>query len=178
MLLRNAAQLVVVDHDVLEAKNVLSQFHWRTGVGRKKVSAFAALMQQVFGVKVEPWDIKLTAENAKRIVAPAHMPEAPALILDCVDNAQGRRDIQAVATELGIPWLHAGLAADGAYGMVRWDGAFRFDDAPPGVPTCEDGEELSFITITAAWMAQAAQHFLRTGERRGFAVAPDGATRV
>lgn len=173
MLLRNAAELLVIDHDRLEQRNVEAQFHARGGVGKNKAVALVGLMQLVFTVRAIAIPTKLTSENASVVL---HV--SPALVIDCVDNAAGRRAAQEGARAHGVPCLHGGLAAAGAYGMVRWDDAFIIDDPPAGARTCEDGAHLPFVVEVATRIAMAAQAFLERGERRGYAIAPDGVTRV
>jgi molybdopterin/thiamine biosynthesis adenylyltransferase len=171
--LRNAAQIVAVDDDRLESKNVLAQFHAKTAVGKNKALALAGLMQLVYGVHIEAKPVRLTEQNSMVVV-----PEGTDLVVDAVDNSEGRRTSQLAADQRGIPCLHGGLAAAGAFGMVRWDHAFLIEEAAPGVPTCEDGEHVAFVAEVAARMAMVAQLYLRTGEKRGYAVAPDMVTRV
>lgn len=168
MLLRNVdARLKVVDFDRLAAKNVLSQFHAKGTVGQNKAIALQGTMRLVFGVpNVVAVPSKVTHENAAVVFA------GSALVIDAVDNATARHAVSLGAQKAGCPCLHVGLAADGAYGLVLWDEAFRIDDAPPGAATCEDGEHVAFCALVAARAAMAAQRYLETGERRGYAVSP------
>jgi molybdopterin-synthase adenylyltransferase len=172
LLLRNAADLFVLDDDKVESKNVLSQFHSKGGIGRNKAVAISGLMQLVYGVKVHYLPVKLTKTNL------GILPPDTQLVIDCVDNADGRRVCQAAAYAIGVPCLHGGLAAEGAFGSIRWDEQFTISDAPAGVPTCEDGQHLAFIMEVASRMAMVAQRFLETGERHGYAVAPDAVMRT
>jgi molybdopterin/thiamine biosynthesis adenylyltransferase len=101
MLLRNAAELVVVDFDHVEQRNVLAQFHSHGAVRKNKAAALAGLMQLVYGVKVFGIPVKLTRENAREVLGPrvSETVRRPSekvqhvtlsLVIDCVDNAEGR----------------------------------------------------------------------------------------
>jgi hypothetical protein len=75
--------------------------------------------------------------------------------------------------------LHGAVAADGSFGRVVWDAEFSIDDeSNVGAATCEGGEHLPFIALSASFLARAAQVFLASGGRIGFQIHPGGATRV
>jgi molybdopterin/thiamine biosynthesis adenylyltransferase len=172
LLLRNAAALTVVDFDRVSSANLQSQFHARSAVSKNKAVALQGLMQLVYSVKVEALPVRLVPQNL------ACLPVDTALVIDACDNAAGRHAAQLGANLRLSPCLHGGLAAAGAYGMVRWDEEFLIEDPPVGAATCEDGEHVPFIVEVASRMAMAAQRYLQTGEKRGYAVSPDGVMRV
>lgn len=165
--LRNEAKIAVVDFDRVESKNLLSQFCGKTGVGKSKVEATKQLMNFLFGTYVTGFPHKLVENNVRAILGGAD------LIVDCLDNGAGRRVVQAHARANDVPCLHGALAADGGFGRVCWDQNFRIDqEGGPGQATCEGGEHLPFVAIVAAFIARAAQGYLRDGTRRGFEVSP------
>jgi len=179
--LRNEAQLRVVDFDRVEQKNVLAQFHGKPGVGKLKVQALRDAMQFLWGVKVDAIHHRLEAINVDVLFKDTQ------LVIDCVDNGSSRRVIQKWARSFkgrgyagdGFPCLHGALAADGSFGRVCWDASFVVDDEDgAGAPTCEGGEFLPFVAITAAYIARAAQLFLRDGKKVGYSISPAGAIAV
>lgn len=188
MLLRNEAELLLLDFDHVETKNVLSQFHGRQAVGKNKAVALAGLIALVHGVKAFGIPQKLRLDTAIQQCGRRHFGTrdergnplyfGPDLVVDATDNAEARRAAQAGARANSIPCLHGGLAAAGAYGMVRWDEDFVISEPDAESATCEDGAFLPFIVDVAARMALAAQMFLRTGAKHGYAVAPDSVTRL
>lgn len=172
-LLRNEAQLRFIDFDRVEAKNTLSQFHGKPGQGKLKVDALKSVMQFLWGMKPDINSNKLIAANVDKLLLKSD------LVIDCLDNAEARRVVQnAVRFPHAVPCLHGALAADGAFGRVIWDHMFVIDDGPAGAPTCEDGEHLPFIAIVSAYIARAAQIFLKTGKQVGFSISPTGAIAV
>lgn len=162
-------RFTVIDFDRVERKNTLSQFHSKMGVGRNKAQAMQQAMHGLFGVRLQAVPHKLTADNCERLLSGAD------LIVDCVDNAEARQLIQGFAEANGVPCLHGALAADGGYARLMWTEAFTIDAADTaGAPTCEDGQHLPFITITAARMAHTLQRFLADGTKASGHIHPTG----
>ena len=173
MLLRNVgADLRVIDFDRVENKNVLSQFHGKTQVGKGKTQSLAQTMNFLFGVKLETIPHKLTSENDVQLLGKSD------LILDCLDNGTARKVVQDYARKTKTPCLHGALAADGGFGRVIWDDRFQIDEASGGAATCEDGAHLPFISITASYLAKAAQDFLVHGKTIGYQIHPQGVFAV
>jgi hypothetical protein len=148
------AELTVIDFDRVEQKNTLSQFHAKSGLRKNKARALETLMNFMWGVKIKAVPHKLNELNFELL-------EGADLVVDCVDNAGARHLIQGWAREHGVPCLHGALAADGTLGRVVWDAKFEVDREPgTGAATCEGGEHLPLIMITAAYMARAVQEWL------------------
>jgi molybdopterin-synthase adenylyltransferase len=167
-----ACALTVIDFDRVERKNTLSQFHARTAVGKSKVQSLLQSMRLLFGRELGAIPHRLTADNVEVLLTGAD------LVLDCLDNAEGRRLVQRFVRAKGIPCLHGALAADGTFGRVVWDEQFQIDAEPEsGAATCENGEHLPFIAVTAGYLALAAQRFLVDSEQIGFNLHPAGAIR-
>lgn len=179
----------IIDFDRVASKNTMSQFHPKTSVSRPKVLSMQGTMNLLWGTKLTTTPHKLTRDNATQLLSGAD------LIVDCLDNAEARRIIQdfvripsaidlkikvdpsftAIGTSAFTPCLHGAVDADGSFGRVIWDEKFIIDSgSPPGTPTCEDGANLPFIVSVSAFMARAAQRFLREGQKVGFQVTPSG----
>src|SRR5215813_4553014 len=88
VLLRNDAELRVIDFDRVERKNVLSQFHAKPSVGKNKAEAVKQSMSFLFDVKVEAVPHKLGAANTEQLLSGAEV------IIDCLDNAEARLLVQ------------------------------------------------------------------------------------
>jgi hypothetical protein len=188
LLLRNEAQLKVVDFDRIEHKNVLAQFHSKPNVGKNKAQALQQTLNFLYGVKVDAVPHKLIVDNLSLLTGVD-------LIIDCVDNGATRRLIQehvrsivqvgdltfAKGTLAGPhpACLHGALAPGGDFGQVLWDEDFKVDDeAGAGQATCEGGEHLPFINVVSSYIALAAQRYLKDGTKHGFQIHGVGATRV
>jgi predicted ThiF/HesA family dinucleotide-utilizing enzyme len=173
LFLRNEAGFRVIDFDRVEQKNVLSQFHGRQAVGKNKALGFSHLMDFLFQVKPRIIPHRLTEDNARQLLGGAD------LVLDCLDNGRSRELVQGFVRKAGIPCLHGALSADGSFGRVVWDEAFEIDyEDEEGAATCEDGANLPFIGTVSAFMAKAAQEFLKTGRKTGYYVHPGGVEKA
>ena len=79
-------------------------------------------------------------------------------MVDCFDNAANRQLVQDCVREKGIPCLHGGLAADGTFGVVRWDACFSIDSEDvPGQATCDGGDFLPLIVRVSACLVESVQ---------------------
>jgi shikimate 5-dehydrogenase len=172
LLLRNHADIKVVDFDRVEAKNCMSQLHAVGSVGKNKALALQQAMKFLFGVRVEAVPHKLVPNNVRELL------ESSDLVVDCVDNGETRRLIQGFCRTEEIPCLHGALAAGGQLGQVCWTEKFEADDAPPGAATCEDGEHLPFIATVASLLAVVAQGFVRRGSRKSYLVFAGGTKEI
>ena len=172
-LLRNEADLRLVDFDRLEQKNILAQFHARAHVGRNKAESAKKTLDFLFSTKVEAIPHKLVDDNALQLL------QGTELIIDCLDNGASRRIVQAHARTFKVPCLHGALAPAASFGRVVWDEGFVVDDeSADGEATCEGGEHLPFIAIVSAFVARSSQMFLEDGTKVGWQVHPGGATRI
>jgi molybdopterin/thiamine biosynthesis adenylyltransferase len=154
-------------------KNVQSQFHSKPSVGKLKVDALKKQMQFLYGIKINTVGHKLVADNVDNLLGGSD------LIIDCLDNGDARRLVQGYVRNSTIPCLHGALAAGGAFGRVIWDEGFVIDDEDgDDVATCEDGEFLPFIGITASYLARSAQLFLSENRKVGFSISPTGVISV
>jgi molybdopterin/thiamine biosynthesis adenylyltransferase len=154
------ARLSIVDFDRVESKNLLSQAYTRQAVGKNKAEALKLQLRTFYGVDATAYPVRLTADNVATVAAGAD------LLVDCFDNAASRLVVRSYAAGAGVPSVHAGLAGDGTFGLVRWGERFIPDESDePGQATCVDGEHLPFIGLVAARLATVVARFVRTGER-------------
>lgn len=162
LLCRNLpATLVLVDDDRVERKNLAAQAFVKAALGKNKAQALAKQLRTFYGLSAEARGVRLSEHNAAALL------DGVTLALDCFDNEASRRVLQEAARAAGVPLLHGALAADGSLGLVRWDERFVPDaEDTPGQATCEGGEHLPLIALTASVLARAAQDFLSQGTRR------------
>lgn len=167
-LLRNEdIDLSIIDFDRVEMKNIASQFHAANQIGKKKVMSLSRSMQFLFKRTITATPHKLTQDNVYDLLGDDD------LVIDCLDNAESRRVVQGFCLEHNIACLHGALDAAGSFGRVIWSERFRIDEeGAQGAATCEDGEFLPFIALTAAYIARSAQLFLREEKKVGFSISP------
>lgn len=174
LLVRNEkVDIKIIDMDRVEQKNVMSQFHGKPGVGKSKVEALKQTMDFLFKRQLTVVGNKLVAENIDVLLKGA------SLVVDCLDNGASRKLVQDYVRKHNLPCLHGALAPGGAFGRAIWDSDFVIDsEAGAGAATCEDGEFLPFIALTAAYMARSVQLFLKDGKKIGFSISPVGAFAI
>jgi hypothetical protein len=152
--------LALADFDRVEAKNLLTQAYTRQAVGKNKAEALRLQLRTFYGVESSAFPVRLTGSNIESVAGSAQ------LLVDCLDNAAGRTVVLEYARSSGTPSVHAGLAADGTFGLVRWGERFAPDaEDEPGQATCQGGEHLPFIGLVAARLANVIAGYVRTGAR-------------
>jgi hypothetical protein len=167
------AQLRLVDFDRVESKNLAAQWFVKQSVGKNKAEAIRLQLANFYGAKAEAFGVRLVASNAVQLLAGA------TLAVDCFDNADSRIALGDAARSDSVPLVHAALAGDGTFGIVRWDERFVADrEAFAGQATCEGGEHLPMIGLVGATLARTIQDFVRAGERRDYMISLSGVVRT
>jgi molybdopterin/thiamine biosynthesis adenylyltransferase len=174
LLARNlGAALRLIDVDRVESKNLAAQWFVKQSVGKNKAEAVRLQLANFYGVTAEALGVRLGPHNAAQLLAGCD------LAVDCFDNHDSRQCLSEAARARTVPLVHAALAADGSFGLVRWDERFAPDrEDAPGQPTCEGGEHLPVIGLVGAALVRAIQDFLRSGERHDYMISRSGVERT
>jgi hypothetical protein len=174
VLCRNLdATLRLIDFDRVESKNLLAQAYVKQSVGKNKATALKLQLGNFHRVKAEAFGVRLTAQNAAELLDEAD------LLVDCFDNFEGRSLLSDYARGPDKPLVHAALAGDGSFGLVRWDARFTPDrEDAEGQATCEGGEHLPMIALLASTLARAVQDFVARGEQHDSMVSLSGSART
>ncbi|MCY1075359.1 HesA/MoeB/ThiF family protein [Archangium lansingense] len=162
VLCRNLeATLVFIDFDRVESKNLLAQAFVKPSVGKNKAEALKLQLLNLHGVKAESFGVRVTRDNVAALCGSAD------LLVDCFDNQASRVLLSDFARTAGKPLVHGALAADGTFGLVRWDERFIPDaEDTQGQATCEGGAHLPLIGQLGATLARVVQDFVKHGARR------------
>jgi hypothetical protein len=162
VLCRNLeATLVFIDFDRVESKNLLAQAFVKPSVGKNKAEALKLQLLNLHGVKAESFGVRVTRDNVATLCGSAD------LLVDCFDNQESRLLLSGFARSAGKPLVHGALAADGTFGLVRWDERFVPDaEDTVGQATCEGGAHLPLIGQLGATLARVVQDFVKHGTRR------------
>lgn len=135
-------------------------------VGKPKAQSLKSQMLNLAGRRIGAVGVRLRANNSEALLSEAD------LVVDCFDNAQSRGLVQNFVRERKIPCLHGGLAADGNFGMVRWDECFTIDSEDvPGQPTCDGGGFLPLIVRVSACLAESVRLWKTTDARQNWNVS-------
>ncbi len=159
-------ELALVDFDRVETKNLHAQAFVKQSLGKNKAEALKLQLSNFYGLKCEAFGVRLTAANVDTLGQGAD------LLVDCFDNQASRQLLSEYARRTNKPLVHAAMAADGQFGLVRWDVRFVADaEDQEGQATCEGGEHLPFIGVLAATLARVIQDFVKTKDQHDAMVA-------
>jgi molybdopterin-synthase adenylyltransferase len=175
LFIRNVeAELRLVDFDRVESKNLQAQWFVKQSVGKPKADSVRLQLVNFYGHKTaEALNVRLAATNTDQLLAGVD------LVVDCFDNADSRIVLADACRAKQLPLLHGALAADGTFGMVRWDERFTPDrEGAVGQATCEGGEHLPMIGLVGATLARAIQDFVKDGAKHDYLVSLSGVTRT
>jgi molybdopterin/thiamine biosynthesis adenylyltransferase len=163
-------ELAVVDFDRVETKNLASQWFVKQMIGKNKAAALKMQLFNFYGVKLHDFPVRLGTANVDALLAPVD------LVVECFDNAEGRRVVQDFVRAKPKPCVHAGLAANGEFGVVRWDDHFVIDEeTEPGQATCEGRGFLPLIVRVATALVASVQFFLTDSSQVNWNVSPRNA---
>lgn len=163
------AQLVFIDFDRVESKNVMAQAFVKASIGKNKADALKAQLLTFFGAKAEAFGVRVTETNVETLCASAD------LIVDAFDNIKSRMILSDFARKAQKPLVHAAVSGDGTFGLVRWDERFAPDaESKEGEATCEGGEHLPLIGVLGSSLARVIQDFTKDGTKRDVMVGLRG----
>ena len=163
------AELVFIDFDRVESKNLLAQGYVKQSLGKNKAQALKLQLSNFYSKKTEAFPVKLVAENTLALLDTAD------LIVDCFDNVASRELVSNYVNNRNKALLHAAISADGTFGMVRWDQHFAADkEDEAGQASCEGGEHLPLIALVAASLARTIQDYVNSGEQYNYLISLKG----
>lgn len=163
-------ELAVIDFDRVETKNLGSQWFVKQMVGKNKATALKMQLLNFYDVKVQDFTVKLTLLNVETLLGSAD------LVVECFDNAESRRVVQGFVRSKQKPCVHAGLAANGEFGVVRWDKHFAVDEENvAGQATCEGRGFLPLILRVSSSLVASVQFFLADKREVNWNVSPRNA---
>ena len=103
--------VILIDPDTYEAGNLLSQDIRSRDVGKKKVRVQARRLRALRA------DLQVTALDREVQAVPLGRLRG-AMILTCLDSRASRRWVNQAVFRLGVPWIDAGVQADGLLARV------------------------------------------------------------
>jgi len=160
-------ELAAIDFDRVETKNLSSQWFVKQMLAKNKATALKMQLLNFYDVKLHDFPVKLTALNVDALLGSAD------LVVECFDNAEGRRVVQEYVRAQQKPCIHAGLAANGEFGVVRWDKDFVIDaEASPGQATCEGAGFLPIILRTSSSLVASVRFYLANKTEVDWNISP------
>ncbi|MCK6372365.1 MAG: molybdopterin-synthase adenylyltransferase MoeB, partial [Gammaproteobacteria bacterium] len=162
-------ELGIVDDDVVELSNLQRQvLHTTASIGRPKTESAAEMLAALNpDVRVTPYRVRLTAENAPQLLARYDV------IVDASDNFATRYAIADAALALGRPVIHAAiqgfegqLTAFGPQGRPCYRCLFPTPPPADAAPSCEEAGVLGVLPgiLGTLQAAEALKLVLGIGE--------------
>ena len=154
-------RLRAIDRDRVEEHNVGTQVYGEGDVGAWKVEVLRNRLFRSVGVEIEARREELGPGNAGKLL------EGADIVVDAFDNSASRALVKEGAARLGIPCLHAGVAAD--YGEVVWDPAYRVP-GDAGADVCDYPLARNLVLLVVAVASEAIVESILGGARRSWSV--------
>lgn len=146
-LARHGVNLVIVDRDYLEEKDIYSSMIYDIEQCQKSIPKAAAAKEKLSDLtEIEAHVENFNAENTEII------KEAD-LIVDGTDNMETRFLINEYSKKNDIPWIYTAALAEEGYSMLFDDQCFNciFETVSPGeLDTCESAGILREVSTRAA----------------------------
>ncbi|HIK08551.1 MAG TPA: ThiF family adenylyltransferase [Trichormus sp. M33_DOE_039] len=154
-------QLIVIDRDRIDERNLSTQPYYRADVGAFKAKILANNLYRAIGTKVDIKTKELTPANVTQLLKDSQ------LIIDVFDNSVARQAVKDYADQFQIPCIHAGLSAD--YAEVIWNEVYR---VPSDVndDVCDYPLARNLVMLTVAVACEAIVSFIATNEQRNFTI--------
>lgn len=100
-------EMLVVDDDVVEDKNLLRQNFIRTDVDKKKAEVIATRYAKAYDIPITPLVERISSSDNnstfRKTMSKWAGEKRSVLFIMCVDNPDARRDIIRVITSVGLP---------------------------------------------------------------------------
>ncbi len=144
-----------IDHDRVEAHNLGNQLYTQADVGAFKVLALQNLLFQAAGVEIEAVNKRLEEGNCAALL------KGSGLVVDTLDNSQGRRLVTRFCAENSCPCLHLGM--NGGYGEVHWNEGYCVPGDPAEGDACDAPLARNLVLLLTAVGGESAIRYLAEG---------------
>ena len=141
-----------IDHDRVEAHNLGNQLYAQADVGAFKVQALQNLVFQACGVEIEAVNKRLEEGNCAALL------KGSDLVVDALDNSQGRRLVTRFCAEHSVPCLHVGM--NGGYGDLHWNAGYRVPGDPEEGDVCDAPLARNLVLLLTAVGGESVIRYL------------------
>jgi molybdopterin/thiamine biosynthesis adenylyltransferase len=111
--------IVLLDYDAVEKRNLAAQAFLPKHIGLQKVDAAEDLITGFSNIGVSKLNLKLTEENLTEVINLVNSSDDASILIDCFDNLEARNLTWKLGQALDIPVIHAGMSEKGS-GYVSW----------------------------------------------------------
>lgn len=152
-------ELIAIDSDKVEARNLFTQPYSRTHLGQPKTDAFLAMIYEVLGDFPE----RLVTLNRRVDDKFAGTREAT-LLIDAFDNFKSRDLVHELAKRSRVPVVHLGFSPDFIATILWNDKYVPNQSSVEGRDVCETREMCWWLQGVVAIMTKNLLDFLQAGK--------------
>lgn len=156
-----AEQLLLLDKDQVESRNLGTQVYAMDDVGAPKVEMLRNLLFREMAVEVSIVNKELTEKNVAKLVG------KPDLLIDVFDNSLSRKILKEYAASESIDCLHAGV--NDQYGEIVWNEKYNVP-SDMGLDVCDYPLSRTLVLLVVATAAEAIMQYLARGEKNNYSM--------
>lgn len=156
-----AQNLLLIDMDKVESRNLGTQTYGLEDVGRAKVETLRNTIFRESYVEVSVFNKELTEKNIDKVIGKTD------LILDVFDNSASRKLVQRNANEQSIDCLHAGVNEQ--YGEIVWNEKYTVP-SDVGLDVCEYPLSRTLVLLVVATAVEAVMQYFASGEKNNYSI--------
>lgn len=153
--------LVIIDKDRVEEKNLSTQAYGLDDVGGKKADLLRNLIFRDLAESVDARAEELTHNNVSKLLKGA------SLVLDAFDNASSRKIVYEFCKENKIDCLHAGVNGD--FAEVRWNESYIVPQEN-GQDICDYPLARNLILLTVSVCSETLVNFVLKSKKDNFSI--------
>ena len=158
----------LVDHGKVEPRNLQAstQNYLREQIDLPKARALRLNIYNLLNVEVKAIEhhIGKTWTDSGREKALSKCVDYD-LIIDCLDNYEGRKILYDYSKKFKTECLHIGFSPQFTF-EIAWNEDYEIPDAAKGLDICALEGASSFVKYVASLASSVIQDFLRSGKKR------------
>ncbi len=156
-----AAQLLLVDKDKVESRNLGTQIFGLDDVGSSKVEALRNRLFSDTSHEVQIINKELNEKNVAKLLG------KPQLVIDVFDNSASRKVLQDYCLSELIDCLHAGV--NDQYGEIVWNEKYAVP-SDVGLDVCDYPLSRTLVLLVVAATAETIMQYLISGEKNNYSM--------
>jgi len=152
------------DHGKIESRNLqaYTQAYFKEQLDMPKASALRINLYNLFNVEVKAFNHHI---SESWILVKAGNVSNYDLIIDCLDNYEGRKVLFDYAKKFKIACLHIGFSPQLTF-EICWNESYEVPQDAKGLDICTLQGASSFVKYVSALASNVIQDFLRNGKKR------------
>jgi len=155
----------LLDRDSVEPRNLQAhtQTYLKEQIDMPKAKALRINIYNFLAVEAgaSEWDVISSTERHRHA-----LPGEPFdLIIDCLDNFQGRKNLVDYSQKNNCECLHIGFSPQFTF-EICWNKSYEVPPDISGLDICQLAGASSFVKYVASLASSVVQDFLRNGKKR------------